>query len=126
MTTQPNTDRKLSAYFITTALVLGFTVLPWYSEIVDSLKGDKEQVEIVEEPVHYTDTSHACIETHNVVEFSVFEIAPETFEIWMGGRIVETDLDNQTQAELFYTKEEINVRVDGNRLSIIAGDNGQF
>lgn len=47
--------------------------------------------------------------------------------IWLGSHIVETELDEQAQAELFYLKEEINIRTTFNgRVSIIAGDNGQF
>lgn len=46
--------------------------------------------------------------------------------LMLAGHVVECDLDEQTEAELFHVKEEIVVRVDGNRMGIIAGDNGEF
>jgi len=46
---------------------------------------------------------------------------------FFAGMRVESDLSENDQAELFYKKEEIVIRVaDNNRCSIITGDNNEF
>lgn len=126
MNTSNNTDRKGLAYAITTIIVLCFTVLPFSGDIYKDITTNSQLAHTLEVRNALFDMSQADTETHHVNDFTLLEMPNGTHDIWLGSTFVETDFDEQTAAELFYTKEEIVVRVDGHRVSIIAGDNGQF
>lgn len=75
----------------------------------------------------YYDMSQAATITVNVDEFEITEGRDGQPLIVLAGIPVETELDEQSQAELFYSKEEIVVRIaPHNRVSILTGDNNGF
>lgn len=92
--------------------IAAFTSLPFDSNESDISKAAKLQND------RY-DMSQAAIITVNVDMFEITEKG-----IFLAGIQVETEMDEQTQAELFLQKEEIVVRVaDNNRMSILEQDN---
>lgn len=69
-----------------------------------------------------SELQHAEKQTFNESEFTIDEIGT----IWLGSRVVVTGMGVHEQEELFYTKEEIVLRVVDNGLYLVAGDNGEF
>lgn len=137
MNTQNNAskDFTLGAYAITFALALCFTVLPFSGEIWTDIVGDSQMNKALEINNARYDMSQAEMQVFDVDNFTIIELPNGDHDVWLDGVDftngesvrVESELDEQSMAELFYQKEEIVIRVAANnRISIIRGDNEGF
>lgn len=65
--------------------------------------------------------------TLHVSRFNIEQQPDGSYKPTLHGRVLESDLSEDQLAELFYIKEEINIRTNWNGYTaIISGDNGEF